>query len=161
VLNKSKLSKPCEQKIPNVTKNPYLERILYTFIWHFCWFYHKICLPSRWFTMSKDIERLHLKFCKLIPCVKTSSSNAGVYGELWIFIYIYTIFIKVSFMQNNIYNISVTNYKTYRHSRDYNHIEQGNNSLTHTKSSSNLHWRVTFLFFAIVESERYRFQRTS
>ena len=34
------------------------------------------------FTKSKELERIHLKFCKLILKVKTSTSNAGIYGEL-------------------------------------------------------------------------------
>lgn len=33
-------------------------------------------------TKSKEIERIHLKFCKQILGVKLSTSNAGVYGEL-------------------------------------------------------------------------------
>jgi len=31
---------------------------------------------------SKEIERIHLKFCKSILNVRTSTSNVGVYGEL-------------------------------------------------------------------------------
>ena len=31
---------------------------------------------------SKEIERIHLKFCKSILNVRTSTSNIGVYGEL-------------------------------------------------------------------------------
>ena len=34
------------------------------------------------FSKSKEIERIHLKFCKRILNVKSSTSNAGVYGEL-------------------------------------------------------------------------------
>ena len=34
------------------------------------------------FGKSKPIERVHLKFCKQILCVKTSTCSAGVYGEL-------------------------------------------------------------------------------
>ena len=34
------------------------------------------------FSKSKAIERVHLKFCKRILHVKSSTSNAGVYGEL-------------------------------------------------------------------------------
>ena len=34
------------------------------------------------YTKSKQLERLHLKFCKKILKVKLSTSNAGVYGEL-------------------------------------------------------------------------------
>ena len=31
---------------------------------------------------SKEIERIHMKFCKAILNVRTNTSNAGVYGEL-------------------------------------------------------------------------------
>lgn len=31
---------------------------------------------------SKDLERIHLKFCKRMLNVKISASNAGIYGEL-------------------------------------------------------------------------------
>ena len=34
------------------------------------------------FGKNKEIERIHLKFCKLVLNVKSSTSNAGVYGEL-------------------------------------------------------------------------------
>ena len=34
------------------------------------------------YSKSKDIERIHLKFCKRILNVKLTTSNAGVYGEL-------------------------------------------------------------------------------
>ena len=34
------------------------------------------------FSKSKEIERIHLKYCKQILGVKLSTSNAGVYGEL-------------------------------------------------------------------------------
>lgn len=34
------------------------------------------------FSKSKEIERIHLKFCKRILKVKLSTSNAGIYGEL-------------------------------------------------------------------------------
>jgi len=34
------------------------------------------------YTKSKDIERIHLKFCNRILYVKLSCSNASVYGEL-------------------------------------------------------------------------------
>ena len=34
------------------------------------------------YTKSKQIERIHLKYCKMILCVKTATSNVGVYGEL-------------------------------------------------------------------------------
>lgn len=34
------------------------------------------------YTKSKQIERIHLKFCKRILNVKPSTSNVGVYGEL-------------------------------------------------------------------------------
>ena len=34
------------------------------------------------FSKSKEIERIHLKFCKRILNAKSSISNAGVYGEL-------------------------------------------------------------------------------
>ena len=33
-------------------------------------------------TKSKEIERIHLKFCKYILGVKVRSSNVGIYGEL-------------------------------------------------------------------------------
>ncbi len=33
-------------------------------------------------TKSKEIERIHLKFCKTVLGVKLSTSNVGVYGEL-------------------------------------------------------------------------------
>ncbi len=33
-------------------------------------------------TKSKEMERIHLKFCKTILGVKRSTSNVGVYGEL-------------------------------------------------------------------------------
>ena len=38
--------------------------------------------PIWGFTKSKDIERLQMKFCKSVLGVKTSTSNAAVYGEL-------------------------------------------------------------------------------
>ena len=53
--------------------------------------------PVWGFTKSKDLERIHLKFCKRILGVKLSTSNAGVYGELGRFpLYInrYTSIIK-------------------------------------------------------------------
>ena len=31
---------------------------------------------------SKELERIHLKFCKLIFKVKSNTSNAGIYGEM-------------------------------------------------------------------------------
>ena len=34
------------------------------------------------FGKNKEIERIHLKFCKIVLNVKSSTSNAGVYGEL-------------------------------------------------------------------------------
>ena len=34
------------------------------------------------FTKSKELERIHLKFCKLILKLRTRTSNAGIYGEL-------------------------------------------------------------------------------
>ena len=34
------------------------------------------------FTKSKDLERIHLQFCKSILGVKQSTSNAAIYGEL-------------------------------------------------------------------------------
>ena len=34
------------------------------------------------FTKSKELERIHLKFLKYILCVKSSTSNMAVYGEL-------------------------------------------------------------------------------
>ncbi len=34
------------------------------------------------YSKSKELERIHLKFCKTILGVKTSTSNAGIYGEL-------------------------------------------------------------------------------
>ena len=34
------------------------------------------------FKQSKELERIHLKFCKRILKLKTNTSNAGVYGEL-------------------------------------------------------------------------------
>ena len=34
------------------------------------------------FGKCKDIERIHLKFCKIILKVKSSTCNVGVYGEL-------------------------------------------------------------------------------
>jgi hypothetical protein len=34
------------------------------------------------FTKSREIERIHLKFCKSLLGVKTSTCNMGVYGEL-------------------------------------------------------------------------------
>ena len=34
------------------------------------------------FTKSKELERIHLKFCKTILGVKQSTCNAAVYGEL-------------------------------------------------------------------------------
>ena len=34
------------------------------------------------FSKSKEIERIHLKFCKYLLNVKTSTCNMGVYGEL-------------------------------------------------------------------------------
>ena len=34
------------------------------------------------FTKSKEIERVHLKFCKQLLGVKTSTCNMAVYGEL-------------------------------------------------------------------------------
>ncbi len=33
-------------------------------------------------TKSKELERIHLKFCKCILGVKISTSNAAVYGDL-------------------------------------------------------------------------------
>ena len=53
--------------------------------------------PVWGFTKSKDLERIHLKFCKRILGVKLSTSNVGVYGELGRFpLYInrYTSIIK-------------------------------------------------------------------
>jgi len=32
------------------------------------------------FGKSKEIERIHLKFCKILLNVKTSTTNMGVYG---------------------------------------------------------------------------------
>ena len=32
------------------------------------------------YTTSKQIERIHLKYCKNILCVKTATSNVEVYG---------------------------------------------------------------------------------
>ena len=45
------------------------------------------------FSKSKALERIHLKFCRMILKVKSSMSNAGIYGEmcrypLYIFSYI-------------------------------------------------------------------------
>ena len=34
------------------------------------------------YTKSKQIEHIHLKYCKKILYVKTATSNVGVYGEL-------------------------------------------------------------------------------
>ena len=34
------------------------------------------------FSKSKELERIHMKFCKRILGVKLSTSNAGIYGEL-------------------------------------------------------------------------------
>ena len=34
------------------------------------------------FGKNKEIERIHLKFCKIVLNVKSSTSNTGVYGEL-------------------------------------------------------------------------------
>jgi len=34
------------------------------------------------FGKNNEIERVHLKFCKIVLNVKSSTSNAGVYGEL-------------------------------------------------------------------------------
>ena len=34
------------------------------------------------FGKSKEVERIHLKFCKSLLCVKQSTSNMGIYGEL-------------------------------------------------------------------------------
>ena len=34
------------------------------------------------YSKSKEIERIHLKFCKAILNVRTNTSNAGIYGEL-------------------------------------------------------------------------------
>ena len=34
------------------------------------------------FGKYKEIERIHLKFCNIVSNVKSSTSNAGVYGEL-------------------------------------------------------------------------------
>lgn len=42
------------------------------------------------YTKSKEIERIHLKFCKRIHNVKTNSCSSAVYGELGRFpLYIY------------------------------------------------------------------------
>lgn len=40
------------------------------------------CCEVWGFSKSKEIERIHLKYCKQILGVKLSTSNAGVYGEL-------------------------------------------------------------------------------
>ena len=34
------------------------------------------------FSKSKELERIHMKFCKRVLGVKLSTSNAGIYGEL-------------------------------------------------------------------------------
>ena len=34
------------------------------------------------FSKSKELERIHMKFCKRALGVKLSTSNAGIYGEL-------------------------------------------------------------------------------
>ena len=34
------------------------------------------------FTKSKELERIHLKFCKMVLGVKQCTCNAAVYGEL-------------------------------------------------------------------------------
>ena len=34
------------------------------------------------FGKNNEIERVHFKFCKIVLNVKSSTSNAGVYGEL-------------------------------------------------------------------------------
>ena len=38
--------------------------------------------PIWGFTKSKDLERIHLQFCKAILGVKQTTSNAAIYGEL-------------------------------------------------------------------------------
>ena len=35
------------------------------------------------FGKCKDVERIHLKFCKILLKVKSSTCNVGVYGEAW------------------------------------------------------------------------------
>lgn len=42
-------------------------------------------------TKSKDLERIHLKFCKKLLNVKISASNVIVYGELGRFPYMLTV----------------------------------------------------------------------
>ena len=34
------------------------------------------------FRKNNEIERIHLKFCKIVLNVKSSTSNAGVYGDI-------------------------------------------------------------------------------
>ena len=38
--------------------------------------------PIQGFTKSKDLEQIHLKYCKWILWVKSRTGNAAVYGEL-------------------------------------------------------------------------------
>jgi hypothetical protein len=37
----------------------------------------------RGFSRSKDIERIHLTFCKMLLTVKSCCTNMSVYGEFW------------------------------------------------------------------------------
>ena len=38
--------------------------------------------PAWGFSKSKELERIHLRFCKRILGVKLNCSNAAIYGEL-------------------------------------------------------------------------------
>lgn len=64
--------------------------------------------PVWGFTKSKELERVHLKYCKTILGVKLSTSNVSVYGELGrypLFIIRYTHIIKYWFKLLNTDNI--------------------------------------------------------
>ena len=57
-----------------------------------CCAYFKLLFRSVGYTSSKQIERIHLKYCKKSLGVKTVTSNVGVYGELAR--YMYPLFIN-------------------------------------------------------------------
>lgn len=60
------------------------------------------------YTKSKEIERIHLKFCKRILQVRSNTCTAGVYGELGrfpLFVQIYVRLLKYWFKVVNSYNI--------------------------------------------------------
>ena len=68
------------------------------------------------FTKSKELERIHLKFCKMVLGVKQSTCNAAVYGELGryrLYINRYVLMIKYFFKVIKSENILIkTIYKT-------------------------------------------------